>query len=161
MGLERLAAVIQGVTSNYDSDLFTGIIRFIEKISGRTYGQNAENDISIRVIADHSRAVTFLIGDGVLPSNEGRGYVLRRILRRAARHGKLLGMNRPFLHEVAGVVIDEMKGAYPDLVEHGRLYPEGRGERGGAFHRDPRRGTQDPPGGGGGPEGDRRVDHPR
>jgi alanyl-tRNA synthetase len=117
MGLERLAAVVQGVTSNYASDLFTGIIRFIEKISGRTYGKNGEDDISIRVIADHSRALTFLIGDGVLPSNEGRGYVLRRILRRAARHGKLLGMNRPFLHEVCGVVIDEMKGAYPDLVE--------------------------------------------
>jgi alanyl-tRNA synthetase len=117
MGLERLAAVVQGVTSNYESDLFTGIIRFIEKISGRTYGKNGEEDISIRVIADHSRAVAFLIGDGVLPSNEGRGYVLRRILRRAARHGKLLGMNRPFLHEVCGVVINEMKGAYPDLVD--------------------------------------------
>ncbi|MBU2252743.1 MAG: alanine--tRNA ligase, partial [Proteobacteria bacterium] len=117
MGLERLTAVIQGVTSNYDSDLFTGIIRFIEKISGRTYKQDEEDDISIRVIADHSRAVTFLIGDGVLPGNEGRGYVLRRILRRAARHGKLLGLNRPFLHEVAAVVIDQMKGAYPDLIE--------------------------------------------
>jgi len=117
MGLERLTAVVQGVTSNYESDLFTGIIRFIEKISGRTYGKNGEEDISIRVIADHSRAVAFLIGDGVLPSNEGRGYVLRRILRRAARHGKLLGMNRPFLHEVCGVVINEMKGAYPDLVD--------------------------------------------
>ena len=117
MGLERLTAVIQGVTSNYDSDLFTGIIRFIEKISSRTYKQDEEDDISIRVIADHSRAVTFLIGDGVLPGNEGRGYVLRRILRRAARHGKLLGLNRPFLHEVAAVVIDQMKGAYPDLVE--------------------------------------------
>ncbi len=118
MGLERLAAVIQGVTSNYDTDLFSGIIQFVERISGRTYGQNAENDVSIRVIADHGRAVTFLIGDGVLPSNEGRGYVLRRILRRAARHGKLLGIDRPFLHEVAGVVVDEMKGAYPDLSEH-------------------------------------------
>ncbi len=117
MGLERLAAVVQGVTSNYESDLFTGIVRFIEKISGRTYGKNGEDDISFRVIADHSRAVAFLIGDGALPSNEGRGYVLRRILRRAARHGKLLGMNRPFLHEVCGVVIDEMKGAYPDLVD--------------------------------------------
>jgi alanyl-tRNA synthetase len=117
MGLERLAAVVQGVTSNYASDLFTGIIRFIEEISGRIYGNNGEDDISIRVIADHSRAVAFLIGDGVLPSNEGRGYVLRRILRRAARHGKLLGMNRPFLHEVCGVVIDEMKEAYPDLVD--------------------------------------------
>ncbi len=117
MGLERLAAVIQGVTSNYDSDLFTGIIRFIAKISDRTYGQNEEDSISIRVIADHARSVTFLIGDGILPSNEGRGYVLRRILRRAARHGKLLGMNRPFLHEVAGVVIAQMKDAYPDLVD--------------------------------------------
>ncbi len=117
MGLERLTAVIQGVTSNYESDLFTGIIRFIEEISGRTYKQDEEDDISIRVIADHSRAVTFLIGDGVLPDNEGRGYVLRRILRRAARHGKLLGLNWPFLHEVAAVVIDQMKGAYPDLVE--------------------------------------------
>lgn len=117
MGLERLAAVVQGVKSNYESDLFTGIIRFIEKISGRAYKKNGEDDISIRVIADHSRSVTFLIGDGVLPSNEGRGYVLRRILRRAARHGKLLGMGRPFLHEVCGVVIDEMKGAYPDLAD--------------------------------------------
>jgi len=117
MGLERLTAVVQGVTSNYESDLFTGIIRFIEKISGRTYKRSEEDDISIRVIADHSRSVTFLIGDGVLPSNEGRGYVLRRILRRAARHGKLLGMDRPFLNEVCGVVIDEMKDAYPDLVD--------------------------------------------
>ncbi|MBU1745592.1 MAG: alanine--tRNA ligase, partial [Proteobacteria bacterium] len=117
MGLERLAAVVQGATGNYASDLFTGIIGFIQEISGRVYGKNGEDDISIRVIADHSRAVAFLIGDGVLPSNEGRGYVLRRILRRAARHGKLLGMNRPFLHEVCGVVIDEMKGAYPDLVD--------------------------------------------
>ncbi|MBN2438420.1 MAG: alanine--tRNA ligase [Deltaproteobacteria bacterium] len=117
MGLERLAAVVQGVTSNYESDLFTGTIRFIEKISGRTYGKNGEDDISIRVIADHSRSVAFLVGDGVLPSNEGRGYVLRRILRRAARHGKLLGMNRPFLNEVCGVVIEAMKGAYPDLAD--------------------------------------------
>ena len=117
MGLERLAAVVQGVTSNYESDLFTGIIRFIAEISARTYGKNGDDDISIRVIADHSRSVTFLIGDGVLPSNEGRGYVLRRILRRAARHGKLLGMNRPFLHDVCGVVINKMKEAYPDLVD--------------------------------------------
>ncbi len=117
MGLERLAAVVQGVKSNYESDLFAGVIRFIEKISGRAYKKNEEDDISIRVIADHSRSVAFLIGDGVLPSNEGRGYVLRRILRRAARHGKLLGMGRPFLHEVCGVVIDEMKGAYPDLAD--------------------------------------------
>ena len=117
MGLERLTAVIQGVKSNYDTDLFTPIIRFVEKTAGITYGQNTENDVSIRVIADHSRAVTFLIGDGITPSNEGRGYVLRRILRRAARHGKLLGINKPFLNQSAQVVIDMMKGVYPDLVE--------------------------------------------
>ena len=117
MGIERLAAVAQGEKSNYDSDLFSGIIRFIAKISGHPYGRNAESDISFRVIADHSRTITFLIGDGVIPSNEGRGYVLRRILRRAARHGKLIGMNRPFLHEVCGVVIEEMKEAYPNLLD--------------------------------------------
>ena len=116
MGLERLAAVAQGVKSNYDSDLFAGIIRFIAGLSGHAYGSNQESDISIRVIADHSRSVAFLIGDGVIPSNEGRGYVLRRILRRAARHGKLIGMNRPFLHEVCGAVIDEMKEAYPEML---------------------------------------------
>jgi len=119
MGLERLAAVIQGVTNNYDTDLFCDIVRFIEKISGKNYRARASerNDISIRVIADHSRTVTFLVGDGVLPGNEGRGYVVRRILRRAARHGKLLGLGQPFLHKVAGVVIDVMKDAYPDLAE--------------------------------------------
>ncbi|MEQ8254023.1 MAG: alanine--tRNA ligase, partial [Smithellaceae bacterium] len=115
MGLERLTAVIQGVQSNYDTDLFTPIIRFVEKVSGKTYGQNTDNDVSIRVIADHSRAVTFLIGDGILPSNEGRGYVLRRILRRAARHGKMLGINKPFLNESAQVVIEMMKDIYTDL----------------------------------------------
>jgi len=117
MGLERLTAVIQGVKSNYDTDFFLPIIHFVEKTSGKTYGKNADNDVSIRVIADHSRSVTFLIGDGIMPSNEGRGYVLRRILRRAARHGKMLGINKPFLNESARVVIDMMKGVYPDLVE--------------------------------------------
>ncbi len=117
MGLERLAAIVQGVQSNYDTDLFTPIIQGIAGISGRVYGTNAEADASMRVIADHSRAVTFLIGDGVMPSNEGRGYVLRRILRRAARHGKLLGLDRPFLHEVVSIVVDTMKDAYPDLIE--------------------------------------------
>ena len=117
MGLERLTAVIQGVKSNYDTDLFAPIIRFVEKASGKTYGKNADHDISIRVIADHSRAVTFLIGDGIMPSNEGRGYVLRRILRRAARHGKMLGINKPFLNKAAMVVIDMMKYTYPDLAD--------------------------------------------
>ncbi len=117
MGLERLAAVVQGVSSNYDTDFFTPIIGYVETISGKHYRDNEDVDVSIRVIADHSRAVTFLIGDGILPSNEGRGYVLRRILRRAARHGKLLGLNRPFIHEVVSVVIDAMKDAYSDLID--------------------------------------------
>lgn len=116
MGLERLAAVVQGFGSNYDTDFFRPIIRFVEEISGKKYRNNEEIDVSMRVIADHSRAVTFLIGDGVLPSNEGRGYVLRRILRRAARHGKLIGLNRPFLNEAVSVVVAEMKDAYPDLI---------------------------------------------
>jgi len=117
MGLERLAAIVQGVQSNYDTDLFTPIIAGIAGIAGRAYGANAEADVSMRVIADHGRAVTFLIGDGVLPSNEGRGYVLRRILRRAARHGKLLGIDRPFLPEVVSLVVTVMQEAYPDLID--------------------------------------------
>jgi len=117
MGLERLVAVMQGVQSNYDSDLFKEIIEHIEAASGKKYKDNQDDDISIKVIADHSRAVTFLISDGVLPSNEGRGYVLRRILRRAARHGKLLGMNKPFLHDIVPVVIEKMKDAYPELLD--------------------------------------------
>jgi len=117
MGLERLTAVVQGVKSNYDTDLFKGLIRHIEQICHHQYGSQHEKDISTRVIADHTRALTFLIGDGILPSNEGRGYVLRRILRRAARHGKLLGLHSPFLYDAAAVVIDEMKQAYPDLME--------------------------------------------
>ncbi|MDD5170384.1 MAG: alanine--tRNA ligase, partial [Syntrophales bacterium] len=117
MGLERLAAVVQGVVSNYDTDLFAPIFRAIEKITSRKYGDNEDDSVSMRVIADHGRAVTFLIGDGVIPSNEGRGYVLRRILRRAARHGKLLGLSHPFLNELVSVVIAAMKSAYPDLVD--------------------------------------------
>ncbi len=116
-GLERLASIVQGVGSNYDTDLFLPILARAQDLSGVTLGSDAEKDVSLRVVADHARAVTFLIGDGVLPSNEGRGYVLRRILRRAARHGVLLGLERPFLHGVADAVIDEMGGAYPDLVE--------------------------------------------
>ncbi len=117
MGLERLTCVLQGVASNYDTDLFRPLIKRAAEISGRAYGANAENDVSMRVVADHARACAFLVGDGVLPSNEGRGYVLRRVLRRAARHGVLLGIERPFLFEVANTVIDEMAGAYPDLAK--------------------------------------------
>jgi alanyl-tRNA synthetase len=117
MGLERLAAVIQGVKSNYECDLFREILQAIGRLSGRTYGDGREGDVSMRVIADHCRSVTFLIGDGILPSNEGRGYVLRRILRRAARHGKLLGMDKPFLHDLVPVVIEKMKNPYSDLPD--------------------------------------------
>lgn len=117
MGLERLAAVVQGKASNYDSDIFTGIFSHIEEMSGRVYGDAESDDISMRVIADHIRATTFLISDGVLPSNEGKGYVLRRIMRRAARHGRRLGMTKPFLHLTAGAVADEMGDAYPALIE--------------------------------------------
>ncbi len=116
-GLERLAAVVQGVRSNYDSDLFRGILERAQEISGVTRGADPAKDVSLHVVADHARAIAFLVGDGVLPSNEGRGYVLRRILRRAARHGALLGVERPFLCDVAEVVIDEMSGAYPELAD--------------------------------------------
>ena len=116
-GLERLAAVIQGVPTNYDTDLFSGILARAQQISGVTRGEDPERDVSLHVVADHARALTFLIGDGVLPASGGRGYVLRRILRRAARHGVLLGVERPFLCEVADVVVDEMSGAYPDLAD--------------------------------------------
>ena len=115
MGLERLAAVAQGKFSNYDSDLFTPLLAAIGSRAGLRYGEKENADRSMRVVADHLRAITFLIADGVLPSNEGRGYVLRRILRRAARHGRLLGIVDPFLHELTGSVIAEMAPAYPDL----------------------------------------------
>ncbi len=115
MGLERVAAVMQGASSNYDSDLFRPLISAIETISARSYGKSADHDVSIRVIADHTRAAAFLIADGVLPSNEGRGYVLRRIMRRAMRHGKLLDISRPFLHETVKVVAGQMREAYPEV----------------------------------------------
>jgi alanyl-tRNA synthetase len=117
MGLDRTAAVLQGVYWNYDNDLFRPILARAQDLSGVRLGQDPEKDVSLRVVADHARAVAFLIGDGVLPANEGRGYVLRRILRRASRHGVLLGLNEPFLHAVADVVIDEMSGAFPELGE--------------------------------------------
>ena len=116
-GLERLAAVIQGVPSNYDTDLFAGILARAQDLAGVGRGEDPEKDVSLHVVADHSRALCFLIGDGVLPANEGRGYVLRRILRRAARHGVLLGLEQPFLYQVADAVIDEMAPAYPELAE--------------------------------------------
>jgi alanyl-tRNA synthetase len=116
LGLERLAAVVQGVTSNYDTDLFRDIIGRIEEIAEKRYGDNAKQDVSFRVIADHARATAFLIADGVMPSNEGRGYVLRRIMRRAIRFGQALGIDEPFLHLAAGRVIDIMGQDYVDLT---------------------------------------------
>jgi len=118
MGLERIASVIQGVEGNYQADLLRDVIRAAEQLSGVAYGTSPATDVSLRVIADHARAGTFLVTDGVLPSNEGRGYVLRRLLRRAARHGKLLGLDQPFLHRVAEVVADLMGEAYPEVQAH-------------------------------------------
>ena len=115
MGLERIAAVVQGKLSNYDTDLFTPIIHKAAELAGIKYGDALASDQSLRVVADHARACTILVADGVLPSNEGRGYVLRRILRRGARHGRKLGLQGPFLHKVAQTVIDELQGAYPYL----------------------------------------------
>jgi len=117
MGLERITTVMQGVKSNYDTDLLRGIITFIEQLAGKRYGADPDNDVSMRVIADHSRSTAFLIADGVLPSNEGRGYVLRRIMRRAARHAKMLGFTEPMLYRSARYVMEAMAGAYPDLTE--------------------------------------------
>ncbi|MCK4847373.1 MAG: alanine--tRNA ligase, partial [Deltaproteobacteria bacterium] len=117
LGLERLSAVMQGRTTNYETDLFTPIIKFIEELSKKTYGKDNDTDISIRAIADHARASAFLISDGLLPSNEGRGYVLRRIMRRAARHGRFIGFKTPFLHKVAALVADFMGTIYPELIQ--------------------------------------------
>ncbi|MBN2383112.1 alanine--tRNA ligase [bacterium] len=117
MGLERILSVLQGTYSNYETDLFLPIIEHNQQLSGVSYGQNAHHDISIRVIADHVRAVTFLIGDNVFPSNEGRGYVLRRILRRAVRHGKMLDLHHPFLYQLVETCIEIMGTAYPGLKQ--------------------------------------------
>jgi alanyl-tRNA synthetase len=115
MGFERMAALLQGVDSNYDTDLFTPILRRVQEMAGHTDAQVRENVVAYHVVADHGRAITFLIGDGVLPGNEGRNYVLRMVLRRAARFGRELGFDRPFLAEVAGAVIDTMGPHFPEL----------------------------------------------
>ncbi len=117
MGLERLAAVSQAVYSNFETDLFMPVIKFISDKSGIKYGENKKLDISLRIIADHSRGICFLISDGVIPSNEGRGYVLRRLIRRAARHGRILGLKEVFLHTVVPVIVNMMKEAYPELAQ--------------------------------------------
>jgi alanyl-tRNA synthetase len=115
MGLERITAVLQNVLSNYDIDFMRALTETTEKLTGKQYGVDPIADISFRVIDDHARAVSFLIADGVMPSNEGRGYVLRRLLRRASRHGRLIGLMEPFLHEVAATVARVMGDAYPEL----------------------------------------------
>ncbi len=117
MGLERLACVMQGVDNLFEVDTVRSVLDTVCKIAGKTYGNGGDTDVSIRVVTDHIRSATFMISDGVIPSNEGRGYVLRRILRRAARHGKLLGINRPFLTELCEVVVETNKAGYPELVE--------------------------------------------
>ena len=123
MGLERVASVLQGVISNYDTDLFTPLIKRAAELTGTSLKKELDKEAhtksaaSLRVIADHSRAATFLISDGVLPSNEGRGYVLRKIIRRAITHGRLLGQTKPFLNEMVFAVRDLMQDAYPELKE--------------------------------------------
>ena len=117
MGLERIAAVIQGKSSNYDTDLLRPLISHVERLAGKRYGADAEHDVSMRVIADHARAATFLITDGVMPSNEWRGYVLRRIMRRAMRHGRMVGLVEPFLWDVTKTVVEILGTAYPEIVE--------------------------------------------
>ncbi len=117
MGLERITAVLQGVKSNFDTDLFKPLIEFICNETNAVYGESERSDVSIRVLADHARATAFLLADGLLPSNEGRGYVLRRIIRRASRYARLLGCEKPLLYKVCGVVVDVMGDVYPELVD--------------------------------------------
>lgn len=121
MGLERLAAVVQGKIDNFDSDLMAGIISKASEVTETAYGKNKESDVSLKVIADHARAAAFLISDGVFPSNEGRGYVLRRIVRRALRHGKLLEKTEPFLNRVTDHVVEQFQGTYSELADHRTL----------------------------------------
>ena len=118
MGLERLACVMQGVGNLFEVDTVQSVLHHVERIAGKTYGANPKEDISIRVITDHIRSCTFMVSDGILPSNEGRGYVLRRLLRRAARHGRMLGITHPFLVELVETVIQSSETAYPELREH-------------------------------------------
>lgn len=117
MGLERITSILQGVNTNYDTDLFVPLLKYVEELSGKEYHSD-ERGFAFRVIADHARACTFLIADGVLPSNEGRGYVLRRILRRAVRLGKSIGLNEPFLYKFTAKVVELMGDAYPEVCEH-------------------------------------------
>ena len=118
MGLERLACVMQDVGNLFEVDTVQSVLHHVERIAGKTYKQDPKTDISIRVITDHIRSCTFMVSDGILPSNEGRGYVLRRLLRRAARHGRMLGIDHPFLVDLVETVIQSSESAYPELREH-------------------------------------------
>ena len=118
MGLERLACVMQNVGNLFEVDTVQSVLHHVEHIAGKTYMQDPKTDISIRVITDHIRSCTFMVSDGILPSNEGRGYVLRRLLRRAARHGRMLGIDHPFLVDLVETVIQSSESAYPELREH-------------------------------------------
>jgi len=118
MGLERILAVLENVPNNYETALFTPIFHTVTELCGARLGESPERDVCLKVIADHSRAAAFLVGDGVLPSNEGRGYVLRRIMRRAIRYGRTLGLSGPFLHQTAATVCKIMKAPYPELSEN-------------------------------------------
>ncbi len=121
MGLERITAIMQGKSANYDGDLMRGLITVGERLTGKEYGADAKSDMSLRILADHARAVTFMIGDGILPSNEGRGYVLRRLLRRAVYHARMLGIEGAFMGTYVDEVVREMGDAYPEIVENSEL----------------------------------------
>jgi len=118
MGLERIATILQGVNSNFETDELRALMDTAEELTGARFGDAEASDTSLRILADHARAVTFLVADGVLPSNEGRGYVLRRILRRAVRHGRLLGRTEPFMATLIDRVVEIMGPVYPEIVEH-------------------------------------------
>ena len=121
MGLERMAAIMQGVQSNYETDVMRDLIAVGERLSGKTYKDDAANDLSLRIIADHSRSVSFMIADGILPSNEGRGYVLRRLLRRAVMHGRKLGIEGAFLSNYLETIVDLMGSVYPEIIDNREL----------------------------------------
>src|SRR5262249_201235 len=117
MGLERIAAVMQGVLSNYDTNLIHPIVVRAGELIGKTHGENAQYDTVMRINADHARATAFLIHDGVIPSNEGRGYVLRKIMRRAMRNARMAGATDPYLYKLTGFVAEHMRDAYPEMME--------------------------------------------
>ena len=121
MGLERAAAIQQGVTSNFDTDILRSLVAVGEELTGKRYGDDEKVDLSLRIMADHARSIVFLVGDGVLPSNEGRGYVLRHLIRRAVRHGRIQGVEGPFLGEYLDAIVDEMGPCYPEIIENKSL----------------------------------------